>query len=72
MCSLILGIALLRVIWRIARKYAAARSDQILPDDSWYNPYDDPEFSRQLRQGFALHPSWEREDTTINQQHPRV
>jgi hypothetical protein len=69
MCALILGIALLRVIWRIIRKYAAARRDQIFTDDSWSNPYDDPEFCRKLRQGVALHPSWEQEDTTINQLH---
>jgi hypothetical protein len=69
MCALILGIALLRVMWRITRKYAAARRDKIFTDDSWSNPYDDPEFCRKLRKGVALHPSWEREDTTINQLH---
>jgi hypothetical protein len=72
MCSLILGIALLRLMWRVTRKDAAARSDQIFTDNSWFNPYEDPEFCRQLRQGFALHPRWEQEDTAINQPHLRV
>jgi hypothetical protein len=59
--ALILGIALLRIMWRVTSKYPAARKDQIFADHTWYNPYDDPEFCRQLRQDSALHPSWERE-----------
>jgi hypothetical protein len=40
-------------MWRVTRKHAAARRAEIFTNDSWYNPYDDPEFCRQLRQGFA-------------------
>jgi len=53
MCALILGIALLRAMWRATRKYAAAHRNQIFTDDSWHNPYEDPEFCRRLRQGLT-------------------
>ena len=71
-CSLILvfGLVLVGSILRITRRYAAARRDQVFTDNSGYDPYEETEFLRQLRQGFALHTSWE--DTTINQQHPRI
>jgi hypothetical protein len=68
----VFGLALVGLMRRVTRKYTAARSDQIFTDDSWYNPYDDPEFCHQLRQGSALRRSWEPEDTTINQLHLRV
>jgi hypothetical protein len=69
-CALILvfGLALVGLKWHVTGKYAAEPTDQIFTDDSWYNPYDDPEFRRQLRQG-SLHPSWQQEDTAINQPH---
>jgi len=67
MCSLILvfGLALVGVMGRVTKKHAAEPKDQIFPDDSWYNPYEDPEFCRQLRQG-ALHADWERSQRAIN------
>src|SRR5262249_18493498 len=34
--ALILGIALLRIMWRVSAKYAAARKDQIFTDDTWF------------------------------------
>jgi len=67
----VFGLALVGLMRRVTRKYTTARSDQIFTDDSWYNPYDDPEFCHHLRQGSALHRSWEPEDTTINQLHLR-
>jgi hypothetical protein len=67
----VFGLALVGLMRRVTRKYTTARSDQIFTDDSWYNPYDDPEFCHHLRQGSALHRSWEPEDTTINQRHLR-
>jgi hypothetical protein len=63
---LVFGQALVGVMRRMTRKYAAARTDQIFTDDSWYNPYENPEFCRQFRQGSTLHGSWEGEDTTIS------
>jgi hypothetical protein len=53
----VFGLALVGLTRRVTRKYTAAPSDQIFTDDSWYNPYDDPEFCHQLRQGSALHGS---------------
>jgi hypothetical protein len=48
---LVFGLALVGLMRRVARKDAAARRARISPDQSWYNPYEDPEFYRKLRQG---------------------
>jgi hypothetical protein len=50
---LVFGLALVGLMWGVATKDAAARRARISPEQAWYNPYEDPEFHRRLRQGFA-------------------